>query len=70
MFQEISRINQKEDKAHLFNVKYDDNDDELGSTIFVVECGIFKTREKTEAAARAKMLIYLLENHLVKPATA
>jgi hypothetical protein len=61
---EISRINQKEDRAHPFHVKYDDND-ELGPTIYTIECGRFRAREKTEADARAKMLTYLLENGII-----
>jgi len=33
--------------------------------IFIIEIGKFQVSEKTEADARAKMLVYLLENKLI-----
>ena len=61
-----SKITGSEEGAKWFAMKYDDevNKDNSQKIEYVCEFGNNKFRDRNEANARAKMLIYLIENKL------
>jgi len=70
---EVSRLNGREDKGHLYYMKWDDwdkdcdgsNKDTCIKKQWQGEIGRQIFNDDTEANCRAKMLIYLIENNLI-----